>query len=172
VWLTHYKVWLTPFLDPVLNLPGSSSVTSSNHLMRLESCEKAMGWCTAQCKMLLFCVKLCEIDIGPTKGTGLLLVGYLGNAALLHIFMECSSVKMQTPCVLWWSRSKMLWGRSEGLWGRSKVLRGHSAILWQKKFSKNKHTIHLQVFSWWTTCPLFFRSASSKLHVCFTPFHS
>ena len=59
-------------MDPVLNLPVSSSVTSSNHLMRLQCCEKAMGWCTAQCKMLLFCVKLCEIDIGPTKGTGLL----------------------------------------------------------------------------------------------------
>ena len=104
--------------------------------MRLQSCEKAMGWCTAQCKMLLFCVKLCEIDIGPTKGTGLLFVGYLGNAALLHIFMECSSIKMQTPCVLRWSRSKMLWGRSEGLWGRSKVLWGHSAILWQKSSPK------------------------------------
>jgi len=25
--------------------------------MRLQSCEKVMGWCTAQCKMLLFCVK-------------------------------------------------------------------------------------------------------------------
>ena len=25
--------------------------------MRLQSCEKVMGWCTAQCEMLLFCVK-------------------------------------------------------------------------------------------------------------------
>jgi len=25
--------------------------------MRLQSCEKAMGWCTAQWKMLLFCAK-------------------------------------------------------------------------------------------------------------------
>jgi len=25
--------------------------------VRLRSCEKMMGWCTAQCKMLLFCVK-------------------------------------------------------------------------------------------------------------------
>ena len=28
-----------------------------NCLMRLQSCEKAMGWCTAHCKMLLFCAK-------------------------------------------------------------------------------------------------------------------
>jgi len=26
--------------------------------MRLQSCEKAMGWYTGQCKMLLFCVKI------------------------------------------------------------------------------------------------------------------
>ena len=26
-------------------------------LVRLQSCEKAMGWCTAQCKMLPFCVE-------------------------------------------------------------------------------------------------------------------
>ena len=32
----------------------SSSVTRLNHLMRLQSCEKAMGWCTAR---RLFCVK-------------------------------------------------------------------------------------------------------------------
>jgi len=25
--------------------------------MRLQSCEKVMGWCTARCKMLLFCAK-------------------------------------------------------------------------------------------------------------------
>ena len=25
--------------------------------MRLQSCEKAMDWCTAQCEMLLVCVK-------------------------------------------------------------------------------------------------------------------
>ena len=35
----------------------SSSVTSLNRLMRLQSCEIAMGWCTARCKMVLFCVK-------------------------------------------------------------------------------------------------------------------
>jgi len=36
----------------------SSSVTSLNLLVRLQSCEKAMGWYTAQCKVLLFCVKI------------------------------------------------------------------------------------------------------------------
>ena len=35
----------------------SSSVTGSKRLMRLQSCEKAMGWCSAQFKMLLYCVK-------------------------------------------------------------------------------------------------------------------
>ena len=35
----------------------SSSVTGLKHLVRLQRCKKAMGWCTAQCKMLLFCVK-------------------------------------------------------------------------------------------------------------------
>ena len=29
-------------------------MTGSNHLTRLQSCEKAMGWCTAQCEVLLF----------------------------------------------------------------------------------------------------------------------
>jgi len=28
-----------------------------NHLVRLQSCEEAIGWCTVQCKMLLFCAK-------------------------------------------------------------------------------------------------------------------
>ena len=32
-------------------------MTGSNHLVRLQSCKKAMGWCTAQCKMMLICVK-------------------------------------------------------------------------------------------------------------------
>jgi len=31
-----------------------------NQVMRLQSCEKVMGWCTAQCKMLLFCAKTIE----------------------------------------------------------------------------------------------------------------
>ena len=35
----------------------SSSVSGSNHLMRLQTWKKAMGWCTAQWKMLLFCAK-------------------------------------------------------------------------------------------------------------------
>jgi len=30
--------------------------------MRLQSCEKAMGWYTAQCKMLLFCAKTIMIE--------------------------------------------------------------------------------------------------------------
>ena len=42
--------------------PYSSSVIGSNCLVRLQRCLKVMGWCTAQCKMLLFCVKntLCK----------------------------------------------------------------------------------------------------------------
>ena len=36
---------------------GSHSVSSSNRLVRLQTCKKAMGWCTAQWKMLLFCAK-------------------------------------------------------------------------------------------------------------------
>ena len=35
----------------------SSSVSGSNHLMWLRTWKKAMGWCTAQWKMLLFCAK-------------------------------------------------------------------------------------------------------------------
>jgi len=35
----------------------SSSVTGSNHLIRLQNCEKAMGWCTAEYEMRLFCAK-------------------------------------------------------------------------------------------------------------------
>ena len=35
----------------------SSSVSGSNRLMWLQTWKKAMGWCTAQWKMLLFCVK-------------------------------------------------------------------------------------------------------------------
>ena len=35
----------------------SSSISGSNHLVRLQTCRKRMGWCTAQWKMLLFCVK-------------------------------------------------------------------------------------------------------------------
>ena len=38
------------------NWSHSCWVTSLKHT-RLRNCEKAMGWCTAQCKMLLFCVK-------------------------------------------------------------------------------------------------------------------
>ena len=35
----------------------SSSVSGSNRLAWLQTWKKAMGWCTAQWKMLLFCVK-------------------------------------------------------------------------------------------------------------------
>jgi len=35
----------------------SSSVSSLNRLVRLQTCKKAMGWYTAQWKMLLFCAK-------------------------------------------------------------------------------------------------------------------
>ena len=35
----------------------SSSVSGSNHLERLQTWKKVMGWCTAQWKMLLFCAK-------------------------------------------------------------------------------------------------------------------
>jgi len=36
---------------------NSSSVSSSNRLVRLQTWKKAKGWCTAQWKMLLFCPK-------------------------------------------------------------------------------------------------------------------
>jgi len=36
----------------------SSSVSGSNRLVRLQTWKKAMGWCTALWKMLLFCVKI------------------------------------------------------------------------------------------------------------------
>ena len=35
----------------------SSSVSGSKRLVRLQTCEKAMGWCTAQREMPLFCAK-------------------------------------------------------------------------------------------------------------------
>ena len=35
----------------------SSSVSGSNRLVWLQTCKIAMGWCTAQWKMLLFCAK-------------------------------------------------------------------------------------------------------------------
>ena len=35
----------------------SSSVSGSNRLVRLQTWKKAMGWCTTQWKMLLFCAK-------------------------------------------------------------------------------------------------------------------
>jgi len=38
----------------------NSSVSGSNHLVRLQTCKKAMGWCTAQWRMLLLCVKNIE----------------------------------------------------------------------------------------------------------------
>jgi len=31
----------------------SSSVSGSNDIMRLQTCKKAMGWCTAQWKMMM-----------------------------------------------------------------------------------------------------------------------
>ena len=42
----------------------SCSVTSLNHLVGLQSCEKATGWCTAQWEMLLFCVKTIKKTFG------------------------------------------------------------------------------------------------------------
>ena len=38
----------------------SSSVSGSNRLMRLQTWKKAMGWCTAQWKMLVLCKNHCE----------------------------------------------------------------------------------------------------------------
>jgi len=40
--------------------------------MRLQSCKKAMGWCTAQCKMMLFCVQTimkesCSFELARLK---------------------------------------------------------------------------------------------------------
>jgi len=37
----------------------SSSVTGLNRLVRLQSCDKGMSWCTARCKMMLFCANHC-----------------------------------------------------------------------------------------------------------------
>jgi len=40
--------------------------------VRFQSCEKVMGWCTAQCKMLLFCTKAivkesCTFELADLK---------------------------------------------------------------------------------------------------------
>jgi len=50
----------------------SSSVSGSNCLVRLQICKKAMGWCTALWKMLLFCVKTimkesCKFELAHLK---------------------------------------------------------------------------------------------------------
>jgi len=50
----------------------SSSVSSSNRLVRLQIWEKAMGWCIAQWKMLLFCAKTivkesCKFELARLK---------------------------------------------------------------------------------------------------------
>jgi len=50
----------------------SSSVSSSNHLVGLQTWKKAMGWCNAQWKMLLFCVKTivkgsCKFELARLK---------------------------------------------------------------------------------------------------------
>jgi len=50
----------------------SSSVNGSKCLVRLQTWKKAMGWCTAQWKMLLFCVKTilkesCRFELARLK---------------------------------------------------------------------------------------------------------
>ena len=50
----------------------SSSVSGSNHLVRLQTRKTAMGWCTAQWKMLLFCAKAivkesCKFELARLK---------------------------------------------------------------------------------------------------------
>ena len=49
-----------------------ASVSGSNRLMWLQTCEKVMGWCTAQWKMLLFCAKTivkesCKFELARLK---------------------------------------------------------------------------------------------------------
>jgi len=56
--MAKWFVWMRTSEENALQMkPCSFSVTSLKRLVRLQSCEKAMGWCTAQCKMLLFCMK-------------------------------------------------------------------------------------------------------------------
>ena len=50
----------------------SSSVSGSNRLVWLQTWKKAMGWCTAQWKMLLFCAKTivkesCKFELARLK---------------------------------------------------------------------------------------------------------
>jgi len=50
----------------------SCSVSGSNRLVRLQTWKKAMGWCTAQWKMLLFCAKTivkvsCKFELARLK---------------------------------------------------------------------------------------------------------
>ena len=45
-----------------------SSVSGSNRLVWLQTCKKAMGWCSAQWKMLLFCAKeSCKFELARLK---------------------------------------------------------------------------------------------------------
>jgi len=40
-------------------------MTSSNRLVRLQSCEKAMGWCTAQCEN--HCERVTQFWTSPSE---------------------------------------------------------------------------------------------------------
>jgi len=48
----------------------SSSVMGSKPLVRHQRCEKVMGWCTAQCKMLPFCAKTIMKESHNFEGFG------------------------------------------------------------------------------------------------------
>jgi len=76
-------------------------VTGLNCLVTLQSCEKATGWCTAQCKMLLFCAKTIvkeshSFELARLKKkktfwpSGDFLVRYFHNA-FWHHWGSCSS---------------------------------------------------------------------------------
>jgi len=90
--------------------PYSSSVTGLNCLVRLQKCEEVMGWCTAQCKMLLFCVKtivkvmqlwtsLCEEDKEEEKERK----KYFGRLATFWF----GTLLCHWLCCSWWKHSKM-----------------------------------------------------------------
>ena len=74
----------------------SSSVSSSNRLVWLQTWKKVIGWCTAQWKMLLFCVKrVTQIWTSLSeeeKHFGRLVSFWFGTFAMHH-WVCCSSWK-------------------------------------------------------------------------------
>ena len=82
----------------------SCSVTSSNCFVRLQSCEKAMGWCTAQCKILLLCGKqssrnfeLAWLKKKKEKHFGCLATFWFGTLVMLFRATRCLAGDENTP---------------------------------------------------------------------------